>query len=178
MKSLQTIQKICKIFQTLTKIAMILCFVGSGLLLLGLICGIVIASTGAVIAGNMETLYRLTSSASFFEMVGALLTEFMLTLTDAILFLHAYRYFSAEQADGTPFSHRGADLMKCLGITLIVLPAVAAILAGVLCGIFRLSQNIEIDLSNGTSLIMGIMLILVSVILRYGADLEVNKDAH
>ena len=178
MKSLQTIQKTCKVFQTLTKIAMILCFVGSGLLLLGLVCGIVISSTGAVISGNMETLYRLTSSASFFEMVGTLLAEFVLTLTDALLFLHAYRYFSAEQADGTPFSDRGADLMKRLGIMLIVLPAVAVILTDVLCGIFRLSQNVEIDVSNGTSLIMGIMLILVSVILRYGAELEEREDKY
>ena len=177
MKSLQTIQKTCKVFQTLTKIAMILCFVGSGLLLLGLICGIVISSTGAVIAGNIETLYRLTSSASFFEMVGSLLAEFVLTLTDALLFFHAWKYFSAEQADGTPFSHKGADLMKRLGILLIVLPAVSAILAGILCGIFQLTQNVEIDLSNGTSLLMGLMLILVSVILHYGAELEENRDA-
>ena len=177
MKSLQTIQKTCKVFQTLTKIAMILCFVGSGLLLLGLICGIVISSTGAVVAGNMETLYRLTSSASFLEMVGSLLAEFVLTLTDALLFFHAWKYFSAEQADGTPFSHRGADLMKRLGIMLIVLPAVATILVGVLHGIFDLTQIEAADVGNGTGVMMGIMLILVSVILRYGADLEENRDA-
>ena len=136
MKSLQTIQKTCKVFQTLTKIAMILCFVGSGLLLLGLICGIVITSTGAVASGGVETLYKLTSSASFFGMVGTLLAEFVLTLTDALLFFHAWKYFAAEQADGTPFSHRGAELMKRLGI----------------------------------------LLILVSVILRYGAELEMGKN--
>ena len=177
MKSLQTIQKTCKVFQTLTKIAMILCFVGSGLLLLGLICGIVISSTGAVVAGNMETLYRLTSSASFLEMVGSLLAEFVLTLTDALLFFHAWKYFSVEQADGTPFSRRGADLMKRLGILLIVLPAVATILVGVLHGIFDLTQVEAADVGNGTSVTMGIMLIFVSLILRYGVDLEGNKDA-
>lgn len=177
MKSLQTIQKTCKVFQTLTKIVMILCFVGSGLLLLGLICGIVISSTGAVIAGNMETLYRLTSSASFFEMVGTLLAEFVLTLTDALLFFHAWKYFSTEQADGTPFSHRGADLMKRLGILLIVLPAVASVMVGVLHGIFNLTQIEAADVGNGTSVMMGIMLILVSVILHYGAELEENRDA-
>ena len=177
MKSLQTIQKTCKVFQTLTKIAMILCFVGSGLLLLGLVCGIVISSTGAVIAGNMETLYRLTSSASFFEMVGSLLAEFVLTLTDALLFFHAWKYFSAEQADGTPFSQRGADLMKRLGILLIVLPAVATILVDVLHGSFDLTQIEAADVGNGTSVMMGIMLIFVSLILRYGVDLEGNKDA-
>ena len=176
MKSLQTIQKTCKVFQTLTKIAMILCFVGSGLLLLGLICGIVIFSTGAVIAGNMETLYRLTSSASFFEMVGSLLAEIVVTLKDALLFFHAWKYFSAEQADGTPFSHRGADMMKRLGILLIVLPAVAAILVGVLHGIFDLSQIETADVGNGTSVMMGIMLILVSLILRYGAELTEGED--
>ena len=177
MKSLQAIQKTCKIFQTLTKIVMILCFVGSGLLLLGLICGIVISSTGAVIAGNMETLYRLTSSASFFEMVGSLLAEFVLTLTDALLFFHAWKYFSAEQADGTPFSHSGADLMKRLGILLIVLPAVATILVGVLHGIFDMVQIEAADVGNGTSVMIGIMLILVSLILRYGAEMEENRDA-
>ena len=177
MKTLQIIQKTCKVFQVLTKIAMILCFVGSGLLLLGLVCGIVIASTGAVIAGNMETLYRLTSSASFFEMVGSLLEEFVLTLTDALLFFHAWKYFSTEQADGTPFSHRGADLMKRLGILLIVLPAVATVMVGVLHGIFNLTQVEATDVGNGTSVMMGIMLILVSVILHYGAELEENRDA-
>ena len=176
MKSLQTIQKTCKVFQTLTKIAMILCFVGSGLLLLGLICGIVISSTGAVITGNMKTLYRLTSSASFFEMVGSLLAEFVLTLTDALLFFHGWKYFSAEQVDGTPFSRRGADLMKRMGIMLIVLPAVATILVGVLHGIFDMPQIEVADVGNRISVMMGIMLILVSVILRYGAELEKGKD--
>ena len=165
MKSLQTIQKICKIFQTLTKIAMILCFAGSVLLLLGLICSI-------VISGNMETLYTLTSSNSFLEMVGTLLAEFVLTLTDALLFFHAWKYFSAELADGTPFSHRGADFMNRLGILLIVLPAVAATIVSVLHGIFPLTRIEAADVGNGTSVMMGIMLIFVSLILRYGAELE------
>ena len=156
---------------------MILCFVGSGLLLLGLLCGIVISSTGAVVSGGVETLYKLTASASFYEMIGTLLAEFVVTLTDALLFFHAWKYFSTEQADGTPFSRRGADMMKRLGILLIVLPAVAAIVVGVLHGIFDMSQIEAADVGNGTGVMMGIMLILVSVILRYGADLEENRDA-
>ena len=176
MKSLQTIQKTCKVFQALTKIAMLLCFVGSGLLLVGLICGIVISSTGAVIAGNMETLYRLTSSASFFEMIGTLLAEVVVTLTDALLFFHAWKYFSVEQADGTPFSQKGADLMKRLGILLIVLPAVSAILAWGICTIFSVPQVKAPDLGSEASIVLGIMLILVSVILRYGAELTERKD--
>ena len=170
MKSLQAIQKTCKVFQTLTKIVMILCFVGSGLLLLGLICGIVISSTGAVIAGNMETLYRLTSSASFLEMVGTLQAEFVLVLTDALLFAYAYKYLSQELKDGTPFTETGAIMVRKLGIKLIVMPIVAAVIAATIYASFGIVAIAEPD--NGASVVMGIALILVSLILRYGAELE------
>lgn len=169
MKSLQTIQKTCKVFQTLTKIVMILCFVGSGLLLLGLICGIVISSTGAVISGNMETLYRLTSSASFFEMVGSLLAELVLTLTEALLFAYAYKYLSQELSDGTPFTETGAIMVRKLGIKLIVMPIVAAVIAATIYASFGIDAA---EPDNGASVVMGIALILVSMILRYGAELE------
>lgn len=177
MKSLQTIQKTFRVFQILTKVAMILAFVGAGLVFLGLICGIAISGIGTVIFGGMETLYDLTASASFYEMIGTLLVEFILTLTDAILMLHAFRYFSAEQADGTPFTESGAVQIKRLGILLIVMPAVATILAGVIYGIFGLTQIDAADLGNGTSAVMGIMLILGSLIIRYGAEIEGNHEA-
>lgn len=41
MKSLQTIQKTFRIFQTLTKVMMVLSFVWAGLAALGLLCGVV-----------------------------------------------------------------------------------------------------------------------------------------
>lgn len=46
MKSLQTIQKTFRIFQILTKIAMILSFVWAGLTILGLLCSMVWYSGG------------------------------------------------------------------------------------------------------------------------------------
>jgi len=67
--------------------------------------------------------------------------------------------------------------MKRLGILLIVLPAVATILVGVLHGIIDLTQIEVADVGNGTSVMLGIMLILVSLILRYGAEMEENRDA-
>lgn len=62
-------------------------------------------------------------------------------------------------------------------LLLIILPAVATILVGVLHGIFDLTQIEAADVGNGTSVMMGIMLILVSLILRYGAEMEENRDA-
>lgn len=169
MKSLQTIQKTCGVFQILTKVAMILCFVGSCLLLLGLICGIVISSTGATIAGNMETLYRLTSSESFLDITGTLLAEFVLTLTDALLFTYAYKYLSQELKDGTPFTDTGAIMVRRLGIKLIVMPIVAIVIIATIYEIFGIDAA---AIDNGASVVFGIGLILVSLILNYGAELE------
>ena len=177
MKSLQTIQKTFRVFQTLSKIAMVLSFVWAGLAALGLLCGIVWYSGGNVFGANQELLLTMTVTGGLTEMIGVLLVDFILALTDGILLVFALRYFKAEQADGTPFSHSGADLMKRLGILLIVLPAVATILVGVLHGIFDMVQIEAADVGNGTSVMMGIMLILVSLILRYGAEMEENRDA-
>ena len=177
MKSLQTIQKTFRVFQTLSKIAMVLSFVWAGLAALGLLCGIVWNWGGNVFGVNQELLHSLTVTGGLTEMIGVLLVDFILALTDGILLVFALRYFKAEQADGTPFSHSGADLMKRLGILLIVLPAVATILVGILHGIFDMVQIEAADVGNGTSVMMGIMLILVSLILRYGAEMEENRDA-
>ena len=177
MKSLQTIQKTFRVFQTLSKIAMVLSFVWAGLAALGLLCGIVWYSGGNVFGANQELLLTMTVTSGLTEMIGVLLVDFILALTDGILLVFALRYFKAEQADGTPFSHSGADLMKRLGILLIVLPAVATILVGILHGIFDMVQIEAADVGNGTSVMMGIMLILVSLILRYGAEMEENRDA-
>ena len=169
MKSLQTIQKTCKVFQTLTKILMILCFVGAGLVLLGLVCGIVISGTGAVVSGGVETFYQLTESASFYEMTGTLLAEFVLTLTDALLCAYAYQYLSQELKDGTPFTETGAVMVRKLGIKLIVMPIVASVIAATVYALFGI-QAAGVD--NGSGTILGIALILVSLILGYSAELE------
>jgi len=169
MKSLQIIQKTCRVFQILTKVAMILCFVCSGLLLLGLICGIVIFGTGATVAGNMEILYKLTSSESFLDMTGALLGELVLTLTNAILFTYAYKYLSQEVKDGTPFTDTGAVMVRKLGIKLIVMPIVAIVIAATIYAIFGIDAA---SIDNGASVVFGIGLILVSLILNCGAELE------
>ena len=172
MKSLQTIQKTFRIFQILTKIAMILSFVWAGLTILGLLCGMVWYSGGVVVGASREVLLSLTETDGLSQMTGVLLTDMVLALADGILLLFAFRYFQKEQADGTPFTQDGAEQIKRLGIRTIVLPLVATILAAVFSELFGLSQAARADLSNLPSVTMGIVLILASLIFRYGADLE------
>ena len=172
MKSLQTIQKTFRVFQTLTKIAMILSFVWAGLAALGILCGTVWYHGGTVVGANQELFYTLTETGGMTEMIGVLLVDTVLALTDGILLAFALRYFRTEQADGTPFTKRGAEQIRHLGIRTIVLPLVATILAAVVCAVFDLPQNAGGDWGNFTSVTMGIVLILASLIFRYGAELE------
>lgn len=172
MKSLQTIQKTFRVFHVLSKIAMILSFIWAGLAALGLLCGIVWYNGGSVFGADQALMYRMTVTGSLNEMIGVLLVDMILALTDGTLLVFAMRYFKAEQADGTPFTQRGADQVLHLGIRTIVLPLVAAILCAVACELLNVPQNAVRDWGNLNSLTTGLVLILASVIFRYGAELE------
>ena len=172
MKSLETIQKTFRVFQTLTRIGMILSFVWAGMAALGLLCSILWYFGGSATGTGQQLLNTLTVTGGLNEMIGTLLTDTILALTDGTLLIFALRYFKAEQAAGTPFTMRGADQIKHLGIRTIVLPLVAAILAAIVYEIFDLPQSAAGDWNNLSSLAMGIVLILASLVFRYGAELE------
>ena len=177
-KSLQTIQKTFRVFQILSKIAMILSFIWAGMAALGLLCAMVWLNGGTVFGADQELIYRMTATGSMTvtgsltEMIGVLLVDMILALTDGTLLAFALRYFKAEQADGTPFTLRGAEQVLHLGIRTIVLPLVAAIVCAVICELMGVPQNAVRDWGNLNSLTTGLVLILTSVIFRYGAELE------
>lgn len=173
MKSLETIQKAVRVFQILTKIAMILSFVWAGLALLGMLCGAVWYGGGTVVGVGKAQLYSLTKTGGLIQMIAVLLADAILALTDGTLLAFALAYFKAERADGTPFTHRGADQIRRLGIRTIVLPIVAAIVVAVIYAAFDLPRSA--DWGNLTSVSMGIVLILASLIFRYGAELEARN---
>ena len=177
MKSLQIIQKTFRVFQILTKIAMILSFVWAGLAALGLLCGIVWYRGGTVIGADQTLMYALTNTGGLTELTGVLLSDVIFALTDGVLLALAGRYWKAEQADGSPFTKRGAGQIQRLGIRTIVFPLVAAILAAIVSAIFELPLNAGGDWGNLTSISMGIVLILASLVFRYGAELEEAHEA-
>lgn len=98
MKSLETVQKTFRVFQILTKVAMILFFVWAGLAALGLLCGVVWSSGGTVVGADREVLYSLTETNGLSQLIAVLLGETVMALTDGALLAFAYHYFKAEQA--------------------------------------------------------------------------------
>lgn len=179
MKSLHTIQKTCRVFQILAKVAMILSFVWAGLTALGAVCAMVWGSGGAVHGADRELLYALTETGGLKELTAKCLADTVFALTDGTLLAFAYRYLKAEQADGTPFTRTGAVKVRQLGISTIVMPIVAAIVSSVIYGCLRAVDTVDsaiyaaVDHGDDLpTLLIGVMLILTSLIFRYGAELE------
>lgn len=175
MKSLKTIQGTFKVFKVLSKIAMIFSFVAAGLTLIGAACGMVWYNGGTVVGVEMETLMSLTETSDFREMIGSMLTDVVFELSDGVLWLFAFLYFKAEQADGTPFTQSGAVKIRRLGILNIVLPLVAAIVSVTIYSCYGL--NNPSDWSNAGYISLGVMLILASLVFCYGAELEERNQA-
>lgn len=175
MKTLDSIQKIYSVFKTLARIAMILAFIWAGTLLLGVLGGIVWQSGGNIAGVPVEYALKLTRTGAVLQMIGVLLGHFVPALTEGLLLLFAYRYFKQELADGTPFTMTGADQVRNLGVKIIVMPLVAIIIAAVIYQCFDVTRPGNLD--NGTSVVLGVALILFSLILRHGAELrEVNRQ--
>ncbi len=121
MSNLEKIQKGMRVLRILSKIILILAIVG-----------VALASIGATLVAsdvlNMENQFlhflSATAEMSKGKLVGNLTAAAISLLSGGILTAFAYRYFTAELKEGTPFTNAGADRIKQLGIMEIALSVI------------------------------------------------------
>ena len=117
MSNLEKIQKGMRVLQILSKIILIFAVVG-----------VVLTSIGATLVAtdvlNMENQFlhflSVTAEISKGQLVGTLTAAAISLLFGGIITAFAYRYFTAELKEGTPFTNAGAERIKQLGIMEIV----------------------------------------------------------
>lgn len=167
MSHLEKIQKGMKVFQILSKIILVFACVG-----------IALASIGAALAAadvlTMENQFlhflSVTAEMSKKQLVGTLIAAAVSLLSGGILTAFACRYFTAELKEGTPFTNAGADRIKQLGITEIVLSVISM---WIIDGIYEKIGLAEWNrFDDAGSITVGICLILLAMVVRYGAELE------
>lgn len=167
MSNLEKIQKGMRVLQILSKIILIFAIVG-----------VALASIGAVLVAsdvlNMENQFlhflSVTAEMSKDQIIGILTAAAVSLLFGGILTVFAYRYFTAELKEGTPFTNAGADRIKQFGIMEIALSVISIwIIDGIYENIDLAEWN-RFDDAGGITL--GICLILLSMVVRYGAELE------
>lgn len=170
MEQLQKIQKTFHVFEVLTKIAFVFSIVGASLCAVGALCAFSWYSGGQVFSLFGEPITIFSTTKGMNETLAAMLGDCILLVTEAILLSFGSKYLKAEQADGTPFTQTGADMLKTLGIRCIWMPIVAMVIVSVI-GVCFNAETLD-TVSNLPSLALGIALILSSMIFRYGATLE------
>lgn len=167
MTNLEKIQKVMRVLQILSKIILIFAIVG-----------VILASIGATLVAsdvlNTENRFlhfiSVTAEMSKGQIVGTLTAAAVSLLFGGIITAFVYRYFTAELKEGTPFTNAGADKIKQLGIIEIVLSVISM---GIVDGIYEkigLAEWNRFDDAGGITL--GICLILLAMVVRYGAELE------
>lgn len=165
MQNLMKVQKACQVFKVLVTVAMVICFIASAAMLFSFVSMYAFESEGIfqMIAEDVPDMSRE-------EMLSNILSMFISALSDAVLLAIARSYLVFELREKTPFTAKGADKLRNLGIMCIVIPVVTSIIAAVIYRYYGFDTS-SFETEN-TGVIIGVVLIVASVVLRYGSDLE------
>lgn len=168
MTNLEKIQKAMQVFRILTLIAAICTF----LCALFTFAASMTLFTSAF-AGLKKLLFdpiALAAKISIVQLRGSLLSFALCCALDGVWLLYAYRYLKAELRVGTPFTQAGADSVRMLGVWSMILSLASACVTSAIRVGEALDGHLEFD--NAGGIVLGIFLILFSMVLRYGAELE------
>lgn len=173
MSNLEKIQKGMRVLQILSEIVLVFACVG-----------VVLTSIAAALAAsdvlNAENQFlrflSVAAEISKEQLVGSLIAADISLLFGGILTVFVYRYFSAEIKEGTPFTYAGANRIKRLGIITVVISFVSAFVMDGIYNVFHLSEEWN-RYDDAGSITLGICLILLAVVVRYGAELEQKNNA-
>lgn len=178
MKSLQIIQTLSKIGKVLSKIVFVFSIIGAvgctvGMASLTFGDSGVLKIGGVTIHGLIENKAGVDVNSLYPMMAGAMIV----CIGEAVLARFAEKYFAHELASGTPFTVDGANEMLRLGVLTICVPLGALILAQIVSSVMvevnGCGEAFGID--NGGSAALGIMFIVMSVLCRYGAELQTQN---
>lgn len=173
MKELKTIQSLSKIGKVLSNIVFICCIVGFCLCVVGAI-GVAIGfekiRLGSV---TVEGLVQNDLDLSKAALLAATCGGAVICAAEAVLAKFAVHYFTRELDDGTPFTRGGAGELQRLGILAICIPIGAQILCSAVAA--GISNELAADLEPAGSVGLGIMMLVMAQVCKYGAALEERR---
>lgn len=184
MKTLNTIQKLSKIGKVLSKIMFIFCIIG----FCGCIVGILSMALGAPTLEfggvTLESILNMKAEVTVSTVYAAMAAGMILCAGEAVLAKFAEHYFKRELADGTPFTLDGAKEVQRLGILTICIPIGTQFIAEIVYAVMEQAVRgvAPMSLSNDASVALGVMFLVLSLICRYGAEIQnhqqINRSDH
>lgn len=174
-KTLHTIQGIAKIGKIISTIIFICSIIGAAGCLVGMLS--LYAGITEILKFGGVTVYGLiarSADVSLNVMYASMVAGMILCVGELILSKIAERYFKKELEAGTPFTIEGSAELKKLGIYTVCIPLAAMVLAEIAYQImlWHCDDIAQLEIDNYTSVGLGIGFILMSLICRYGAELN------
>jgi len=162
-KNLQIVQKISKVLGILAKIGFIMSLVG----LVCCIVGLVLSLVGGL---SQELAAKIVKEGdvTMKQVAGYCLGGLIICIVSVIVTKLHKDYFEMEQAAGTPFTQESAKGFRTLGIVNLAAPLICTILVAIVNSIFKIKVDYHVDGSFTT----GVVMILLSFVFAYGAELE------
>ena len=177
MNTLKTIQTLAKIGKVFSKIIFVCCIVG----FCGCIVGIVSLALGAEtfkLGGvTVHSMIENEAGMNLPTLYASMAVGLLFCAAEAVLCKYAEAYFKHELADGDPFTLRGAKELMRLGILTIAIP----LGTGIVCSIgVAIADNVfpgidKLSIGEFSSVGLGVMMIVLSLFCRYGAELKEGR---
>jgi hypothetical protein len=172
-KSLKTLQALSKIGKVFSNIIFIFSMIGA---IISVIAVTTMASMQKLEIEGQTVVDAVESTGTNFVTMVFLLIAIGITCTAiAVLSKLAVNYFTNELDDGTPFTYAGAKELLRLGILSIAIPAATSTVIGIafiITKYFWPALSDEIMIGEPISISFGIMLIIMSLVFKHGAELE------
>lgn len=172
--SLTAIQKCVRVFRVLVRVGLILSIAGAVFGLAALMLWIRWNTAPATGIPQLDQVMQLIDRGSYYHTLSTLIADVVGCAFGGALLWLFHRYLTHELADGTPFTFSGASELRRLGVVTIVLPLVSLCLQAIPYTVYDLSYPNRME--NGTSVLLGVALILASLVFRYGAELTRSKE--
>ncbi len=173
-KNLTMIQKCARVFRVFVRVGMILSIAGSVFGLAATVLWVRWNNAPADGVTQLDQLMQLVQQGDYYQTLAALIADTIACAFGAVMLSFALSYLTRELSDGTPFVDDTALQLRRLGVLTIVLPIVSVVLQMVPYAVFDLSAPDRLD--NADSVILGVVLILASLVFRYGAELAQSKE--
>lgn len=165
---LQKIQKVLDVFRILTKIYMVCAFVAMGFMFVTGITALVQGDPLIFRMGDVKV-YLPTILEHPGKHGAEYLADGIAIMFCGIVSTFMISFMKFEAKEGTPFTEKCADKLKKLGISIIVCSGVCSTVQAAILSMYHIT-NASCEVFEEFTL--GIVFIIVSMILRYGATLK------
>ncbi|MDY2889286.1 MAG: hypothetical protein SOU19_06955 [Candidatus Caccosoma sp.] len=178
MKSLQRVQKIMSVLKVLAKVVFVFSIVGASLSLLMTLIIVSLGSESQIVEEVIKQyeasgiLPQGTDIKEFYQlMMATMMSSTLLCISEAIIYYFVKDMYNYAVEIGTPFDKTLVMKMRKVGKLRIIVSIITLIICAIIISIMSKSSD-QISLSNSSSIVIGILYLIIACFLDYGSDIN------